>query len=64
MDRANLSATIIREVGEMMMTELTQIGPELLASDLDGMEQRLQDLGRRVLGRVVEGVVSTYLLNN
>jgi len=59
MDRANLSATIIREAGEMMMTELTQIGPELLASDLDGMEQRLQDLGRRVLGRVVEGVVST-----
>jgi hypothetical protein len=59
MDRTTLSATIIREAGEMLMAELTRIGPELLASDLDGIEQRLQDLGRRVLGRVVEGVVGT-----
>ena len=59
MDKATLSATIIRDVGDLLMTELTRIGPELLASDLDGIEQRLQDLGRRVMGRVVEGVVRT-----
>jgi hypothetical protein len=59
MDRATLSATIIRDAGERLMTELSRSGPELLASDLDGIEQRLQDLGRRVLGPVVEGVVST-----
>ena len=58
MDRANLSATIIREVGEICMAGLRQLGPELLESDLDGIEQRLQDLGRRVMGPVVEGVVS------
>jgi hypothetical protein len=59
MDRPTLSASIIREVGAIFMAGLSQIGPELLASDLDGIEQRLQDLGRRVLGEVVEGVVST-----
>jgi len=57
MDRANLSATIIRELGELFVTALTQAGPELLAADLDGIEQRLQDLTRRVLGEVVEAVV-------
>jgi hypothetical protein len=59
MDRPNLSASIIREVGAILTAGLSQIGPELLGSDLDGIEQRLQDLGRRVMGRVVEGVVST-----
>jgi hypothetical protein len=59
MDRPNLSATIIREVGAIFMAGLSQIGPELLASDLDGIEQRLQDLGRRVMGEVVEGVART-----
>jgi hypothetical protein len=59
MDRANLPATIIREMGAMLMAGLRQMGPELLASDLDGIEQRLQDLGRRVMGEVVEEVVRT-----
>jgi hypothetical protein len=59
MDRANLSATIIRETGEMFMAALRQVGPELLEGDLDGIEQRLQDLGRRVMGAVVDGVVGT-----
>jgi ribosomal protein L34E len=59
MDRPNLSASIIREIGETFMAGLSQVGPALLESDLDGIEQRLQDLGRRVMGEVVEGVVRT-----
>jgi hypothetical protein len=59
MDSENLSATIIRELGELFMVTLTQVGPELLRSDLAGMEQRLQDVSRRVLGDVVEAVVRT-----
>lgn len=59
MDRPNLSAAIIREIGATFMAGLTQAGPELLESDFDGIEQRLQDLGRRVMGEVVEGVVRT-----
>jgi len=57
MDRPNLSASIIREIGELFMAGLSQVGPELMESDFDGIEQRLQDLGRRVMGEVVEGVV-------
>src|SRR5581483_10592895 len=59
MDRPTLSASIIREIGALFLAELGRIGPELLASDFDGIEQRLQDLGRRVMGKVVEGVVGT-----
>lgn len=59
MDRPTLSALIIREIGAMFMAELGQMGPALLESDLDGIEQHLQDLGRRVMGAVVEGVVDT-----
>jgi hypothetical protein len=57
MDSENLSATILRELGDLFVATLTQVGPELLRTDLDGMEQRLQDLSRRVLGDVVEAVV-------
>jgi hypothetical protein len=59
MDRPSLSATIIREIGETFMAGLSRVGPGLLQSDLDGIEQCLQDLGRRVMGEVVEGVVRT-----
>jgi hypothetical protein len=59
MDSANLSATIIDDLGEMFTTALTQVGPTLLTRDLDGIEQGLQDLSRRVLGRVVEALVTT-----
>jgi len=59
MDSQNLSATIIRELGEMFVATLTQAGPDLLQTDLDGIEQRLQDLSRQVLGEVVDAVVTT-----
>jgi hypothetical protein len=56
-DSTNLPATIIDELGEMFTTALAQAGPTLLTADLDGVEQTLQDVSRRVLGRVVEAVV-------
>ena len=59
MDRTGLSEAIVRELGEVFMGELRQAGPALVAADLDGIEQRLQEVSRRVLGRVVEAVVST-----
>lgn len=59
MDRPNLPASIIHEVGELFMMRLSQLGPELLASDFDGIEQRLQDLGRQVMGEVVESIIGT-----
>ena len=59
MDRADLSEAIVRELGELFVSELRQAGPELVAADLDGIEQRLQEVSRRVLGRVVEAVVTT-----
>ena len=58
MDSANLSATMIDELGDLFTTVLAQAGPTLLARDLDGIEQGLQDVSRRVLGRVVEAMVT------
>jgi hypothetical protein len=57
-DRTELSEAIVRELGELFVSEPRQAGPEVVAADLDGIEHRLQELSRRVLGRVVEGVVS------
>ena len=59
MDRTALSEAIVRELGDRFVRELVQAGPELVTSDLDGIEQGLQELSRRVLGRVVEAVVTT-----
>jgi len=58
-DRTTLSEAIVRELGELFVGELQRVGPELVAADLDGIERRLQAVGRRVLGRVVEAVVTT-----
>lgn len=58
MDRTKLSAEIIQEMGELFVRELTEVAPELVCGDLDGIEQQLQLLGRRVLGRVAERVVT------
>ena len=59
MDRADLSEAIVRELGELFVSELRQAGPDLVAADLAGIEQRLQEVSRCVLGRVVEAVVTT-----
>jgi ribosomal protein L34E len=57
-DRAELSEAIVRELGELFVSELRQAGPDLVAADLDGIERGLQEVSRRVLGRVVEAVVA------
>jgi len=50
MDRDDLSAALIAERGAVFMTALAQALPAVLASDLAGMEQRLRQVGRVVLG--------------
>ena len=56
MDRADLSAAIIQEMGAVFMAALTEALPKVLASDLAAMEQQLRALSRRVCGAVVERV--------
>jgi len=57
-DRAPLSEAIVEELGTLFVSELQRVGPELVAADLDGIERHLQEVSRRVLGRVVEAVVT------
>jgi len=57
MDRTELSDTIIRELAELLVKELTKAAGELVEADLDGIEQRLQALGRVIFARVVEHTV-------
>jgi hypothetical protein len=59
MDRRQLSAISIQELGELFMATLQRAGPDLLEADLEGIERQLQRLMRPVLGRVVEAVVDT-----
>ncbi len=58
MDRVGLSPSIIHEMWELFVRELSQVAPELVKGDLDGMEQTLQGLGRRVLGRAAEEAIA------
>jgi hypothetical protein len=58
-DRTELSEAIVEELGELFVSELRRVGSELLAAELDGIEHCLQELSRRVLGRVVEAVIAT-----
>lgn len=58
MDRAELSPSIIQEMGELFVQELSRVAPGLVKGDLDGIEQGLQGLGRRVLGRVAEETIA------
>ena len=59
MDSTDLSEAIVEELGELFVSELRRVGPDLVAAELDGIEQGVQELSRRVLGRVVEAVVTT-----
>lgn len=58
MDRAELSDAIIAELGQLFVGVLRQNAAKLVAEDLDGLEQRLQELGRQVLGRVAEQTIT------
>src|SRR5205085_60747 len=56
MDRGELSETIVHELGALFEAEVRAAGPALLAADLDGLEQRVQQLSRRVCGALLERV--------
>jgi hypothetical protein len=58
MDRSELSETIVHEVSALFAAEVRAAGPALLVADLDGMEQRVQQLSRRVCGALLERVLA------
>jgi len=58
MDREDLSAAIIHEMGAVFMTELTAVWPHLLHDDLAEIERRGQQVSRVVLGHLVERVAA------
>jgi hypothetical protein len=46
MDRAELSEAIIQDLGAVFMAALQEAAPELLSADRDGIERRVQAVGR------------------
>lgn len=58
MDSTLLSDAIVEELGAEFVRALRTVGPTLGGTDLDGLEQQLQALGRRVLGPVAEQIVA------
>src|SRR5438270_7922152 len=58
MDSTLLSDAIVEELGAVFVRALRTVGPTLGCTDLDGLEQQLQVLGRRVLGPVAEQIVA------
>jgi len=58
MDRADLSAAIIQEMGAVFMAALAKALPAVLEADLAEMEQQLRQVGRAVFGPVVERVAA------
>jgi hypothetical protein len=58
MDRNELSEAIIHDLGALFEAEVRAAGPALLAADLDGMEQRVQQMSRRVCGALLERVLA------
>ncbi len=57
MDRSKLSAEIVAELARLFSETLEHNVPQLLERDLDGIEQRLQEMARSVFGPVVEQVI-------
>ncbi len=58
MDRVDLSEDSIHEVGLLFEGALREAAVDLSVADLDGIERRLQAVGRAVLGQVVERVLA------
>jgi len=58
MDRVDLSEDSIHEVGLLCEGALRAAAADLSVADLDGIERRLQAVGRAVLGTVVERVLA------
>ncbi len=60
MDRNELSAAMIQELGAVFTAALDDALPALLGSDLAAMEQRVRTLGRAVLGPVITRVIRLH----
>ena len=58
MDSVLLSDAIVEELGAEFGRALRTAWPTLISTDLDGIEQQLQEIGRRVLGPVAEQTVA------
>ena len=60
MDRNELSAAMIQDLGAVFTAALEEALPVLLGCDLAGMEQRVRALGRAVLGQVITRVIRLH----
>lgn len=58
MDRSVLSGAIIQEMENVVRAALEEAVPHLLLADLATMEQQAQCLGRVILGRLIEAVLT------
>ncbi len=58
MDRTELSSAIIQEMQAVMGDALETVVPELLTADLATLEQRVQQVGRVILGGLIERVAA------
>jgi len=60
MDRTELSSAIIQEMQAVMGDALETVVPELLTADLATLEQRVQQVGRVILGGLIERVAAGH----
>ncbi len=58
MDSRDLSEDSIHELGVLFEAALREVAAEISVAELDGIERRLQAVGRAVLGQVVERVLA------
>ena len=58
MDRTDLSSAIIQEMQGVVGEALATVVPELLTADLATLEQRVQQVGRVILGGLIERVAA------
>ena len=60
MDRADLSSAIIQEMRDVVAAALETVVPEMLTADLATLEQRAQQVGRVLLGQLIERVAAGH----
>lgn len=60
MDRAELSSAIIAEMQALVGEALEAVVPELLTLDMATLEQRVQAVGRVILGQLIERVARAH----
>jgi hypothetical protein len=56
MDRADLSSAIIQEMQALVGKALEAVVPEMVTADMATLEQRVQEVGRVILGQLIERV--------